>query len=120
MGVESGSSQDRTLLDLRWQQARLVRPVKQNKELPANNVRSGADMKNEMSFKVDLDNERGRPARPSAPNIHHVSIRKTGAVNLAALEAYLKGTMSFDNSILEAISKSYIPDICVIARSSLI
>jgi len=77
-------------------------------------------MKNELSFKVDLDTERGRTARASNPNIHHVSIRKTGAVNLAALEAYLKGTMSFDNSVLEAISKLYIPDVCIKARLSLI
>lgn len=84
----------------------------------ANNRRSGSDIK-ELSFKVDLDNERGRTARASAPNIHHVTVRKTGAVNLAALEAYLKGTMSFDNSVLEAISKSFRSD-RIKARSLLI
>ena len=73
-------------------------------------------MKNDLSFVVDLDNERGRTARASAPNTHHVSIRKTGTVNLSALESYLKGTMSFDNSVLEAISKYHSPDICLTAR----
>lgn len=61
-------------------------------------------MKTELSMVVDLDAERGRPARPQNSNSHRVNIRKTGAVNLAALEAYLKGQMSFDNSVLEAIS----------------
>ncbi len=61
-------------------------------------------MKNELSMAVDLDAERGRSARAAAPNTHRVTIRKTGTVNLAALDAYLKGQMDFDNSVLEAIS----------------
>lgn len=73
-------------------------------------------MKNELSFVVDLDVERGRTARPSFPNTHYVTIRKTGAVNLAALEAYLKGTMGFDNSVLEAISMSHSPGTYLVAR----
>ena len=75
-------------------------------------------MKNELSFNVDLDTERGRTVRASNPNIHHVTIRKTGAVNLAALEAYLKGTMGFDNSVLEAISKLQSPGTCSYSYSS--
>ncbi|KAI9877191.1 MAG: hypothetical protein M1830_004561 [Pleopsidium flavum] len=65
---------------------------------------SGADMNTELSMVVDLDAERGRPARAQNPNSHRVNIRKTGAVNLAALDVYLKGQMSFDNSVLEAIN----------------
>ena len=62
-------------------------------------------MKNELSFQVDLDQERGRTPRGTVSNTHHVTIRKTGAVNLSALEGYLKGQMGFDNSVLEAISR---------------
>lgn len=55
---------------------------------------------------MDLDVEKGMAARPDHPNVHKVAIRKTNAVNLAAVEAYLEGKMSFDNSVLEAISKT--------------
>lgn len=58
-----------------------------------------------MRVLVDLDVEKGMTARPDHPNVHKVVIRMTNAVNLAAVKAYLEGKMSFDNSVLEAISK---------------
>lgn len=58
---------------------------------------------------MDLDQERGIPAREGrTPNTHRVSIRKTNAVNLAAITGYLEGRMQFGNTVLEAISKDII------------
>ena len=54
---------------------------------------------------VDLDEDRNIPAREGRSNTHKFVMRRTGYVNLAALQAYLNGTMTFDNSVLEAISK---------------
>ncbi|KAA6409085.1 MAG: eukaryotic translation initiation factor 2c [Lasallia pustulata] len=62
------------------------------------------DAKQELRVEVDLDVEKGMPARAEHPNHHKVVIRKTNAVNLGALSAYLYGKMSFDNSVLEAIN----------------
>lgn len=65
-----------------------------------------SDLKNEIRLQIDLDRERGLPAREGrAPNVHRVTIRKAKVVNLSVLEAYLAGQMDFDNSVLEAISK---------------
>lgn len=66
----------------------------------------------DIVFEVDLDEERkvevkeGRP-----PNRHRVIIRKTNKVNLSTLKFYLDGKASFDNSVLEAISKTF-PVMC--------
>lgn len=61
-----------------------------------------------MRFIVDLDQERGIPAREGrTPNTHRVAIRKTNAVNLAAISGYLEGKMQFGNAVLEAISKNF-------------
>jgi hypothetical protein len=59
-------------------------------------------MKTELSMVVDLD---AGGVALLARKIQQPPCQypKTGAVNLAALEAYLKGQMSFDNSVLEAI-----------------
>lgn len=55
---------------------------------------------------MDLDQERGVVAREGrTPNTHRVSIRKTSAVNLAAISGYLEGKMQFGNTVLEAISE---------------
>ena len=62
-------------------------------------------MKQELKIPVDLDAEKGATVRPDHPNTHRVVIRKTSAINLAAVKAYLEGKMSFDNSVLEAISE---------------
>lgn len=60
-----------------------------------------------MRFIVDLDQERGIAAREGrTPNTHRVAIRKTNAVNLAAITGYLEGKMQFGNAVLEAISKN--------------
>lgn len=60
----------------------------------------------EIKLVVDLDAERGIPAREGrTPNIHHVVIRNSKPVDLSAIDHYLGGQMSFDNTVLEAISK---------------
>jgi eukaryotic translation initiation factor 2C len=53
---------------------------------------------------VNLDEGKQRK-RPSEP--HYCVIRKTTDIKLAALRAYLDGTMSFDNSVLESLSKYF-------------
>lgn len=61
----------------------------------------------EQRISVNLDQERGRTPRPgSQPQITHCIIRPTTVIRMAALGAYLNKTMSFDNSVLEAISMS--------------
>lgn len=68
--------------------------------------RSLTNFKEDLNLLIDLDQERGIPPREGrTPNQHRVVIRKTSVVNLAALEAYLDGKMSFGSPILEAISK---------------
>ncbi len=63
------------------------------------------DFKEELRCIVDLDQERNLPPRENRPpNTHRVMIRKTSAVNLAAVSAYLEGKMQFGNSVLEAIN----------------
>ena len=43
--------------------------------------------------------------REGRENVHRVVIRKTNNVNLAALKAYQAGQLSFDTSVLQAISE---------------
>lgn len=65
------------------------------------------EFKDDLRIVVDLDQERNiAPREGRTPNQHRVVIRKTSVVNLAALEAYLEGKMSFGTPVLEAISKS--------------
>lgn len=60
----------------------------------------------EIKLVVDLDAERGlTPREGRTPNVHHVVIRNSKPVNLSVIDHYLGGQMSFDNSVLEAISK---------------
>lgn len=64
------------------------------------------EFKDELRFIVDLDQERGVTAKEGRPpNSHRVCIRKTSAVNLAAITGYLEGKMQFGNTVLEAISE---------------
>ena len=63
------------------------------------------DVNDEINMEIDLDAEKGQQSREGRTNRHRVMIRKTGAVNMAALKGYIEGQMVFDNSILEAISK---------------
>ena len=59
-----------------------------------------------FTITVDLDAEKGLPTREGRSNAFRVVVRKATAVNLFALQAYLDGKMTFDNSVLEAISES--------------
>ncbi len=66
-----------------------------------------------INIKVDLDE--GRSVKEGAPpNKHRVLIKKTGSINLVAIESYLGGKLQFDNKVLEAISKAItnIDDAC--------
>lgn len=65
------------------------------------------DFKKDISIVVDLDQERNIIPKPGRTlNQHRVLIRKTNAVNLAAVQAYLDGRMSFNNTVLEGISET--------------
>jgi eukaryotic translation initiation factor 2C len=61
----------------------------------------------ELNFTVDLDQEKGITPRPGRSNVHRVTIRRTKKLDLGLIDAYLKGKISFDNSVLEGISKSF-------------
>ena len=54
-------------------------------------------------FTVDLDEEQGTLARPGRSNSHKVQIRPSTKINLAAIQEYLNGKMTMDNSVLQAI-----------------
>ncbi|KAK4549069.1 hypothetical protein LTR36_007525 [Oleoguttula mirabilis] len=59
----------------------------------------------EIKATVDLDTENGRQAKPGDDkNKIRVHIRQTNRVRLDVLVAYMEGTISFDNSCLEAIN----------------
>lgn len=58
----------------------------------------------EINIVVDLDAEQGREARAGRENKHRAIIRQTTKVPLGAISAYLKGTLTFDNSVLQAIN----------------
>ena len=77
----------------------------QSEELTWFCSRALKDLSSEINVQIDLDAEKGQPAREGRSNRHRVVIRKTNIVNLAAVKAYLDGKMSFDNSVLEGISK---------------
>lgn len=64
------------------------------------------DFKQDINLLVDLDEERKITLKPGrTPNQHRVLIRKTNAVNLAAVAGYLEGRTTFNNTVLEAISE---------------
>ncbi|KAK3319908.1 ribonuclease H-like domain-containing protein [Cercophora scortea] len=58
----------------------------------------------EERIKVDLDAEQGRRPNPEHNNVFELIIRHATQVRLESLRAYLKGTMAWDNSILECMS----------------
>ncbi|KAI9755710.1 MAG: hypothetical protein M1815_004705 [Lichina confinis] len=58
----------------------------------------------ELNIVVDLDAEEGKQARAGRENKHRVIIRQTTKVPLGAITAYLKGTLAFDSSVLQAIN----------------
>lgn len=76
-------------------------------------LRSPNDFKEEIRIKVDLDAESGqRPREPrkdgvKRDNTHNVRIVKAsnGKINMAAIKAYLEGTIDFSTHLLEAISQ---------------
>ena len=55
---------------------------------------------------IDLDAEKGRkPREGHPPDQVKIIIRPSKVVRMAVIDAYLKNSMPWDNSILEAISK---------------
>jgi eukaryotic translation initiation factor 2C len=59
----------------------------------------------EQRIMVDLDQEKGRAPR-NPPDTVYCVIRPAKIIRMAVIQAYLSRQMPFDNSILEAISKS--------------
>jgi hypothetical protein len=59
----------------------------------------------EQRFTIDLDAEKGRRPR-DIPDTTYVVIRPVKTIRMAVIGAYLSKQMAFDNSVLEAISKS--------------
>ena len=59
----------------------------------------------EVRLVVDLDAERGRrPSRTGKENKHRIVIRQTTPIRFDAMQAYMAGKCSWDNSILEVIT----------------
>jgi len=62
-----------------------------------------------LNVEVDLDSEQGRPAGKT-PNRFRLVVRPTKTVNLAVLKGWLDGTISMQESVLEALSRlSFLP-----------
>lgn len=64
--------------------------------------------KTEFNEEINLDVEEGRPARTGKDkdkNTFRLLVRHTRTVNLAVLNAWLTGQASFDDGVLEAMSK---------------
>lgn len=57
-----------------------------------------------LNVEVDLDVEQGRPSR-TTKNSFRLVVRRTKAVNLAVLNAWLQGQTSMGEPVLEALSK---------------
>lgn len=68
-------------------------------------------------FTIDMDRERGTTAKPGRLNVHKVQIRQSTTINLAAVQAYINGKISMDNSVLQGIG---IPVISPIFATTLI
>lgn len=64
-----------------------------------NNYESG------LNVVVDLDAEQGRPPNPRSKNEFRLVVRKTKAVNLAVLNAWLNRQCDMNDSVLEALSE---------------
>jgi eukaryotic translation initiation factor 2C len=65
--------------------------------------RSMMDMKGEANIIVDLDEEQGRP-KSDGSNSFRLVVRRTKTVNLAVIEAYIKGKTSFSTDVLEGLT----------------
>ena len=64
--------------------------------------------KTEFNEEINLDVEEGRPVRKGIEkdkNTFRLLVRHTRTVNLAVLNAWLSGQASFDDGVLEAMSK---------------
>lgn len=73
--------------------------------LANNTTRSMIDLKTEVNIIVDLDAEQQRP-NSDGSNSFRLVMRRTKTVNLAVIEAYVKGKTSFSTDVLEGLSKS--------------
>lgn len=71
----------------------------------ANFRRSMNDIREEINIIVDLDAEQGR-ANSDGSNSFRLVMRQTKKVNLAVVDAYTKGKVSFSKDVLEGLSKS--------------
>ncbi|KAI5204824.1 Piwi-domain-containing protein [Aureobasidium subglaciale] len=58
----------------------------------------------EIRFNVNLDDEQGHTARPGRSDVHRVVIRHTAVIDFTCLDAYLRGTATYDSKILQAIT----------------
>ena len=78
----------------------------------ADSYRATSKVDDERTFIVDLDVEKGRTPRPpregqtSRDNKHRVAIKPAKKIQLATVRAYLEGATSFNNGVLEGISKA--------------
>ncbi|KAK2609741.1 hypothetical protein N8I77_003228 [Diaporthe amygdali] len=54
----------------------------------------------EMRIMIDMDEERNRMPRPGQSNKFYLIIRRSTTIRLAALKAYLEGSMEWDQSVL--------------------
>lgn len=95
----------RALIRKVWESKPLQKLIGESWIFDGNRLAWALDNKpGELNIVVDLDAEEGRQARPGRENKHRVIIRQTTKVPLAAIGAYLKGTIAFDNSVLQAIN----------------
>jgi eukaryotic translation initiation factor 2C len=58
----------------------------------------------ELRLLIDVDKEQGRISRPGKNNEHRVVVRYTTTVAFDKLDAYLRGSVTFDRSLLAAIN----------------
>ena len=66
------------------------------------------DLKNgNLQVTVDLDQEYQSKVKRKAPDEVTIAVKKAKKVQFEKLTAYLKGQVSFDEGVLEAISKFY-------------
>ena len=55
-----------------------------------------------LNHVIDMNEERGQESKRD--NTFRLQVRQVSQINLAALDLYLKGTASFDNTVLESIN----------------
>lgn len=66
-------------------------------------VRSSLDIP-EQRILVNFDVEKNRTPHPDGPDTCYCVIKKTKSIRLGMINAYIKGDMPFDNTVLESIS----------------